>query len=178
MKNSLLVSGMIVLLLAPLGRVDAHDATMRSSCCRPPTRWAARHDTHRARIAVTTEDGEVVLLLTGDVVAFQLSDRTFHKVRRKLRDKENEDSDNALAQAIKTAVLSGVRALLDHSAECPIRDVSDVDYRDGRLVFTAENGRRIFENIEVDNRDVMQSFSESDARLFVREFRRAKAQVD
>src|SRR5262249_45722876 len=93
--------------------------------CDPPARWSARHDPEDARFAITTENGEVTLLLTHDVVAMQLSDHTFHHVDRELRKKErdHEDDDNPIAEAISTAILSGVRALLDHSAECPIREV-------------------------------------------------------
>ena len=68
-------------------------ATERSS-----SRWSAR-------FAITTEDGGTVLLLTDDRVAMQLSDRTLHKVKHKLRDQENDDDDGALGHAIKVAVL-------------------------------------------------------------------------
>ena len=148
------------------------------SCCEFPARWAARHDSEDARIAITTEDGDVTLLLTRRVVALQLSDRTFHKVNRELRRKNDEEEDNPIAGAIKTAVIGGVRALLDHSAECPVRELNDVAYRGGRLIFTTEDGDRIFEDVEVDNSDVMSDFSERDAREFVREFRRLKARMD
>jgi hypothetical protein len=148
------------------------------SCCEAPARWAARHDSEDARIAITTEDGDVTLLLTRRVVALQLSDRTFHKVNRELRRKKQEEEDNPIAEALKTAVIGSVRALLDHSAECPVRELSDVAYRGGRLIFTTEDGDRIFEDVEVHDSDVMGDFSERDAREFVREFRRLKARMD
>ena len=146
--------------------------------CDPPARWSARHDPGDARFAITTRNGEVTLLLTHDVVAMQLSDRTFHHVDRELRKKErdHEDEDNPLAEAISTAIISGVRALLDHSAECPIREVKDVDYRSGELAFTLNDGERLFRHVELDDTNVMQNFSASDARAFVQEFRRLKGQ--
>src|SRR5207247_10052580 len=103
-------------------------------------------------------------------VAIQLSDRVLHKVNRKMRDADDED-DNALGRAIKTAVLSGVRSLLNHSAECDIRDIAKADYRDGELILTARNGERIFASTEIGDEDVMHNFSESDARAFVRRLR-------
>lgn len=144
------------------------------SCCGDPIHWAARHDAGQARIAITTQDGKVTLLLTPAIVALQLSERTLHKVDRKLRD--HEDQDNPLADAIQTAVLETVRELLDHSAECPVRELRDVAYRDGRLVFTTRAGKHIFDDLEVNDSQVMDGFSERDARAFVAEFRQLKGQ--
>jgi hypothetical protein len=117
----------------------------------------------------------VDLLLTPSAVAFQLSDRKMESLERELRDEQNADVDNALGSAIKTAVLAGVRVLLKHSAECSIRDLRDVDYRNGALVFTSSDGDKVFGDIEENDGDLMASFPESQARAFVREFRRLKA---
>ena len=119
---------------------------------------------------------DVTLLLTDRVVAIQLSDRTLHRVERKLH-REREDQDNPIAQAIEAVVLGGVRTMLHHSAECRIRDLSDVEYRDGELVLVTQNGETLFENMEINKGEVMQGFSEPDARAFVREFRRLKART-
>jgi hypothetical protein len=177
MRSATLV--LTALALVPGQGAFAHGSisspTVHSSCCESPARWEDRQDPRDARIAIVTEDDDAMLVLTDDVVAVQLSDRVMRKVRRELRKEEDLDDDNALAHAIKAAVLSGVRALLDHSAVCSIRDLRDVDYRHGRLVFTTEDGERIFDDIDVNGEDVMSGFSDRDARVFVREFRRIKA---
>lgn len=137
-------------------------------------RWAEHQDVADARLAITTEDGKVTLLLTHRVVAVQLSDWMVHKVKRKLRDKK-EEQDNALGRAIVTAVAGTVREMIDDSFECRIRDLRDVRYDGGRLQFISRDGRPLFEDADLcDNDDVMSSFSERDARNFVREFRRIK----
>ena len=145
------------------------------SCCGDPVRWAARHDLDQARIAITTQDGQVTLLLTEKVVALQLSERTLHRLDRKMRN--HEDQDSPLARAIQTAVIESVRALLDHSAECPTRELRDVTYRDGSLVFTTRAGKPVFDDMEIDDSQVLEAFSARDARDFLREFRRLKEQV-
>ena len=148
-----------------------------SSCCTSPAHWSSRHDARDARLAITTRDGDATMILDDDVVAVQLSDRVMHRVEREFRDKQELAEDNPLARAIETAVFSGVRSLLDHSAECSIHDLRDVDYRDGELVFTSERGRHVFNHFEIHNDDLLASFSEHDAQDFVREFRRIKAQT-
>lgn len=149
--------------------------TIHGFHCDAPARWADRHDARDAHIAITTEDHKVTMLLTNRVVAVQLSDPTMHKIRRELRDEmDNDDDDGLIGRTIKTAVLSMVRDLLDHSLECRVRDIRDVEYRHGVLMITTTDGDRIFDSIQVDDDDAMARFSERDARRFVRAFHQLK----
>ena len=177
MKTAVAIAFLALALTHPGLPTGPSAAASGVSCCDPPARWASRHDAEDARVAITTADGDVTLLLTRKVVALQLSDRTFHKVNRELRQKQ-EEADNPLAEAIQTVVIGGVRALLGHSAECPVREISDVTYRQGRLVFVTEDGGRLFEDVEVNDSNVMADFPQRDAREFVREFRRLKSRMD
>ena len=72
-------------------------------------------------------------MLTRSSVALQLSDHTFTMWTASCARRNGSAIRTTMrirfADAIRNAVLSSVRALLDHSAECPIRDVKDVDYR-------------------------------------------------
>ena len=174
-----LTLGLVVLALAVGGSAfagsrDGCPSISLKSCGDHPTRFADRVDPDDIRMAIRTEDGTADLILAGDVVALQFSDRTLRDIRRKLREKQDEDEDNALAYAIKSAVLSGVRSMLDHSVECPIRELRTVDYRNGRLILVTRDGDRIFENVEIDDQDVLECFSPRDARAFVAEFQRIK----
>jgi hypothetical protein len=138
--------------------------------------WSDRCDPGDARFAITTEDGEMTLLLTDRDVVIQLSNRTLHRVHRHLRDVEDEQ-DNWLASAIVTAVTGTVRELLDHSFVCHVRDLRDVTYEDGHLVLIGRDGRRVFGNAHACDMDASRAFSDRDARNFVREFRRLKAGI-
>ena len=168
-----------ILLLAMLlsaGAAFAHDHHVNIGSCevRGPIEWGARHDLDRARFAMLSEDRAVALVLTHDVVAFHLSDRTFHKLAQEIAHESDDEDGGVIADAIKGAILGSVRALLDHSLECPIADLRDVRYRDGRLILITEDGDRIFEDLNINDHEVLESFSEHDALAFVREFRRAQ----
>ena len=139
----------------------------------PPAAWRPRHDTGRARHVMVTRDGAVELLLTPRRVALQLSDRTMREIDREM-DRELEDEDGVLADAIKSAVIGGVRALLRHSLECPLDELRDARYRDGRLELVTVDGERVFEDVEIDDRDLLESFRAQDAQAFVEEFHRLK----
>ena len=139
----------------------------------PPADWGPRHDLERARYVMVTRDGSVELLLTPRLVALQLSARTMRKIDREM-DRELEDEDGVLADAIKSAVIGGVRSLLRRSLECPLDELSDARYRDGRLELITVDGDRVFTDVEVDDEDVLESFRPQDAMAFVEEFQRLK----
>lgn len=155
---------------------DAPSASGTPACCESPARWADRYDTRDARLAIDSEDGDVTLLITDRVVAFQLSDRTMRKVRRELRNEQDEE-DNPIARAVLAVVASSMRTLLNHSAECPVRELRDVQYHHGRLVFSAEDGDVVFGDLDLNDREVTESFSDADARRFVAEFQRVKRRL-
>lgn len=171
------------LLLLPVAAAPAsahdHDTVHIGDvhCCDRPVRWGPRYDDGRdIHFAITNEDRKVTLLLTDDAVAFQLSDRVMRKVDRELhRARHEDDDDGPIGDAVKTVVLGMVREMLDHSAQCPLRELGDVRYEGGRLVFVDRDGERVFERFTMDDQDLLATFEPQDAREFVREFQRWKA---
>jgi len=169
---------LLLAVLFPAGVSFAHGhgrhATSFGDCeVAPPAAWGPRHDIGRARYVMVTRDGAVELLITQRRVALQLSGRTMREIDREM-DRELEDEDGVIADAIKRAVLGGVRALLRRSLECPLDELSDARYRDGRLELVTVDGDRVFEDVELDDRDLLESFRAQDAQAFVEEFRRLK----
>jgi hypothetical protein len=140
----------------------------------PPARWAMRHDAEAARIAIRTEAGDAELLLTRDFVAVQLSDRGLARVREQLRARRDESGSSNPLGWFESAVLAAVGSFVEHSAECPLDEVRDARYVDGRIVLESYSGNELFAHIDVDDRDLMTSFSEDDARRFVRKFHHLK----
>lgn len=175
------------LLLLPLLAVPArtvaaqdHDHGTRVSVSTgsdddSPGRIGPRRHLRDARSAIVTRDGRVALLLTHDAVAMQLTDRGLRNIGRDMDEDMEEEEEGFLAGIIQAAVRSSVTTMLKRSVEYPVSEIRDVSYRDGRLVFTGEDGERVFDSVTVNDTDVMRSFSDADARVFVREFRRLKA---
>jgi len=175
MKTAAIAIALITLAadpVLPTGRL-AHATSFACGGKSHYVHWADRHDVDDARLAINTEDGDMTLLLTDRDVVFQLSERRLHRVQRELRDAEREQDDNWLASMFVTVVTGTVREVLDHSFVCHVRDLREVRYDDGRLVFIGPHGRTVFGDDDED--DVTRAFSERDARRFVREFQRVKA---
>ena len=173
-----LATGVALLALTVLPGLPSGPSAEASSvtCCGRSkyVRWSDRVDPGEGRVSITSEDGDVTMVLTDVDVALQLSNRTMHRVHRELRDAEDEQ-DHWLASAIVSAVTGTVRAVLDHSLVCHVRDLRDVSYVDGRLVFIARDGRSTFADVDLCDTDITPAFSERDAESFVREFKRLKA---
>jgi hypothetical protein len=140
-----------------------------------PARPGPRHDLRDARYAITTTDDVASLLLTRRVVALQLTERTLGNIGREM-DEDDEDGDGGfIGRMVSNMVKSTVRSVLRRSLEIPLDEVRSVDYRGGRLLITTEDGERVFERVEIDDTEVMESFSRRDAEEFVRQFRVLKA---
>lgn len=179
MKLSLLLLVPAALVLAPVEPVAAQRNGPRIEIHNDddsPARLGPRHSLAEARHAITTTNHVASLLLTRDAVAMQLTDRALRDIGREMSEEEGGE-DGFFARLVGNAVRSGVQTMLRRSVEYPVRDLRSVEYRGGQLVFTTEEGERIFEDVEVNDTEVMKSFSANDARAFVREFNALKARL-
>jgi hypothetical protein len=146
-------------------RVNHHD--------HGPARPGPRYALNQAEFAMTTRDDVASLLLTREVVALQLSERTLRRVSNQVESEGQHDG--FFARMIVNVVHNTVNNVLRHSLQVPLDRLRSADYRDGRLVLVTDEGERLFQDVEVENSEVMQSFSPRDAQLFVRHFRALKA---
>lgn len=135
----------------------------------------SRRSLRDAEHAIVTRDGVAAMLLTRDVVAFQLTDRGLRDIVRQMEDDADSDSRaGVFVSFITAAVRGGVESILERSIEIPIADLKDVEYRGGELVLTDRDGEKVFRSVRVNDTRVTRAFSEADARAFVREFHRVK----
>ena len=126
------------------------------------------HD--EAEYAMATREGSVELLVTNDAVLIQFTDRFLDNLADEISDDDDHyeyEEASVLADVIKSMVTSGVRKLLDHALTIPMYEIREVYYEDGRLYIINRDGDEIFEDLEIDDVDVMEDFSRRDARRFV-----------
>ncbi len=128
------------------------------------TRFAPRHSARNARMAVTTRNGAAMLLLTGDVVAVQLTEATLAQV-------ETDEDANFLEDLLA----SGVRLAVGKAVEYPIANIRSAEIRNGVLTLTNDDGKPVFDEIKVDGVNVTRNVSAADAARFVNAFRQIKS---
>ncbi len=127
------------------------------------TQFAPRRELSETRLAIISRDGSTVLMVTDEVVAVQLTDRALADVHAK-KD----------AGFLEDLLASGVRLAVGKSVEYPLSAIRSVEYRDGALRLTNDQGKAVFEEIKVNGTDVLRDFSSTDAARFISAFRKAK----
>ena len=171
------VLALSALLMLPAGAASAqhhhHTRISINGHDDSPARPGPRRTPREARAFITTTDNVATLLLTRDVLAMQLTDRSLARIAHDT-DEDAEDR-GFIGRMVSNVVRNTVASVLRHSIEIPIADVRSVEYRGGRMVVTTEHGDRIFEDVEVQDSDVMENFSRRDAEAFVRQFQALKA---
>ncbi len=126
-----------------------------------------RLDPRDADFAMTTREGSVDMLVDGDFILIQFSDQFLAEVEDEIEDEEDFEEASVFADLLKSMITSGVKSLLDHSLVIPVYEISEVYYEDGRLYLIDHEGDELFEDLEIDDTDVMEDFSRRDARRFV-----------
>lgn len=121
-----------------------------------------------AEYAMTTKEGSVDMLVTNEAILIQFSDRFLNNLAEEIENEEDRyDEASVLADVITSMVSSGVRSLLDHAIQIPIYELDRVFYEEGRLYIIDRDGNELFEDLEIDDVDVMEDFSRRDSRRFI-----------
>lgn len=118
-----------------------------------------------ADVAITTREGSVDLLIAGESILIQFTDRFLEGIEKEIKS-ETKEHDTHLANVIRSMVSSGVTTLLDRAISIPFSEISEVYYEEGRLYILNHEGREIFDNLDIDGKQVMEDFRRRDARRF------------
>jgi len=121
--------------------------------------------------SISNEDDEVDLVLTSNAVYMQLSASKLAEIKDEFDDERAEDEDNALASTIKNVVLDNVEELLQKRIEYPLGEIESIYWDDGEIVIEVTDENIIsFDDIDVDDGNVMESFAKDDALAFIEAF--------
>jgi hypothetical protein len=140
-------------------------------------RVVERQPLRRASSAIQTRGGEVALLLIDRRLVMQLTDRGLGEIDRDMeRDARKEES--GFARFVSGMVRSGVRSLLDRGIEVPLSEIREARYANGRLVLEGRDGNEMFKDVQVNDVQVMESFSPAEARAFAARVNQARRRAE
>lgn len=140
-------------------------------------RFSARDSTRTLSpgdVQISSTDSAVELAIVGDTIVAGLGKMVLDEVR------DNTDTaevmGNGFAASIEKAVKSSVASAMNQQLLFPVAGVSDVQSKDGKLVFYAKGGSKLhmFERSN-RGRQNRQTFSDADAQRFIAAFRARKA---
>lgn len=116
-------------------------------------------------VRITSTDGGVDLALIGDSISGGLSQKSLEKAR-----KETDTSavkGTGFGADIEKMVKGTVQSALATRIAFPLSAIKDVHYDGKRIVFDWNGTPRISGKMQVNDKDVLESFNADDAQRFV-----------
>ncbi len=123
-------------------------------------------------IRIASTDGGVDLALIGDSISGGLSEKTLAKVRQETDT--NAVKGSGFGADIEKMVKGTVQSALTTRVAYPLSAVKDVSYDGRRIIFEWNGKPQSFGKVNVNGKDVLESFSEADAQRFVEAVRARK----
>lgn len=118
-------------------------------------------------VRITSEQGNIDLMLVGDQILVALSDSALGEVRRGT-DTTDLAGQSGVGANIEKFVKSTVQNALAKTVAYPVSGVRDARVVDGRIELDYRDGEfELLENSEVDDTPLLASFSLGDAERFV-----------
>lgn len=132
----------------------------------------SRVDHSDAKAAITTQSESVDLLLMNEMIVMQFTDSFLDQISDEIEGKNESNEASAIGEILRSALSSGIRTMLDHGIGIPLHEISEIYYENGRLMILNMKEEEIFEDLDVDDNQVMEDFTPRDARRFVAEAER------
>ena len=124
-------------------------------------------------IRITSTDGGVDLALIGDSISGGLSQQSLDKARKEIDT--NTVKGTGFGADIEKMVKGTVASALSTRVAFPLSAIKDVSYDGQRIVFDWNGKPRLSGKMNVNNKDVLESFSAADAQRFVDAVRARKS---
>lgn len=155
--RTLAVAGGVLLLAAPV-------AAQRVATSPADTSWiVARVPLAQARQRLRTRDARAAVLLLDTTLVLQFTDQGLSQMTASVRDSAPPGVGQGLLAWVVSSTLG---AVFDHGVAYDLRALRGARVEGHRLVLEDRAGKRVFERVEFNGRDVMDDFSPADAARF------------
>jgi hypothetical protein len=116
----------------------------------------------KSTVHIVNKTQETALLVRGNTMVLQLTDRGLKNIKQEIR----KEGEGALGKMMHAALAGAISEFLDHGMEYDLADLKEARVEKGALVLERKNGEKIFDNFEINDEEVLETFSEQDARRF------------
>ena len=157
----------------PVSQVAQEPRTQRTSITATSgdsARIVRRRSLSAAEFVIESTDGAASLMLIGDAVVLQLTDRWLDSVATEIAPAADDNFGKRLLQNVLRA---GLMTALDYGLEYPLSGIGAASYEDGELLLLNRRGKPVFSNSSVEIDDAMMRFDSRDARAFAARVNRA-----
>lgn len=129
-------------------------------------------------LRIYNRDSSVNLILQGDRILAGLSPQTVERVRRELESSTADDTGlgGSIAQIVKRSVAGSIGTHVVY----PVRDIREIEYRDGQIVIVRHDGSatRLLGSVKTGETEAGKTFRPDDAQRFVEAVRARKRQLE
>lgn len=132
----------------------------------PPsdTSWiVSRVPLTQARKSLRTRDAQAAVLLMDTTVVLQFTDQGLARMNASVRDSTPQDVAHRLVARMVGFALS---EMFDHGIAYNLRALRGARVEGNRLVLEDLAGKRVFDRVEINGRDIMDDFSPAEASRF------------
>lgn len=139
----------------------------------PPsdTSWiVARVPLSQAATSLRTRDAQAAVLLMDTTLVLQFTDQGLSRMNAAMRDSAPQDFAQRL---LVRMVGAGLLEMFDHGIAYNLRSLRGARVEGNRLVVEDLAGKRVFDHVELNGRDVMDDFSPNEASRFAAAVNRA-----
>jgi hypothetical protein len=105
---------------------------------------------------------ETALIVRDSTIVMQLTDRGLQNIKREIK----KEGESALGKMMHAALAGALEEFLDHGMEYQLSDLKEARVENGVLVLERKNGDLIFDEMEINGDDVLETFSRADAVRF------------
>lgn len=155
--HALVVMSALLFLVTPA-------AAQHTGATSSDTSWIVpRVALTQARKSLSTRDTQAAVLLMDTTLVLQFSDKGISRMNASVRDSLPKDlRERLIARMVGSALVE----LFDHGIAYNLRALRAARVDGNRLVLEDRAGKRVFDRVEINGRDVMNDFSPAEAESF------------
>lgn len=120
-----------------------------------------------AEFAISNQDKSIDLILTNDAIAFQFTENYLNGIADEIEGSDEMHDSASFAQIFKSVISKSVHSLLDRAISIPLIEIKQITYDNGKIVIINNEGEELFNNFEINDKQIMEDFSKRDAKRFV-----------
>lgn len=124
---------------------------------------------NEAAFGISNQDKSVDLLLTDDAVVLQFTEDFLKGITEEIERSDKMTDSASFAQIFKEVISKSVHTFLDRAISIPFKEIEQISYEDGKIVIINKNNEELFNELEINNKQIMEDFSKRDARSFIAE---------
>ena len=158
MKSVVVVLAMLAISSPALAQKAVHVTVDGDSVVKVIDRVEIRKSTFH----VLNKKRETALIVRDDAIIMQLTDRGLKNIKREIRN----EGESALGKVMHAALAGAVAEFLDHGMEYKLSDLKEARVENGVIVLERKNGEKIFDDMDINGDEVLESFAPEDAARF------------